>query len=105
MKDETIIELIEPTPKLLTRKCRLIAKTLQYTLQTGSVITALTLWYIYDYFIAGAGFLMMFIVMGIIRSKLRNSAIPLRQREYHYNDEGISIWYTARYFCNEKERS
>jgi len=37
--------------------------------------------------------------MGIIRSKLRNSVIPLTQQEYHYNDEAIANWYTAKRLC------
>lgn len=58
-------------------------------------------WYFYDYFIAGAILLLSFIIMGIIRSKLRNSAIPPSQREYHYNDKGIADWFVARELCQD----
>jgi hypothetical protein len=37
--------------------------------------------------------------MGIIRSKIRNSVIPPKQREYQYNDQGIADWYVHREFC------
>jgi len=103
MKNDTIIELFTPTPKLLTRKCQLIAKTIEYLLKSTSFVITLAVWYLYDYFIAGATFFMMFIIMGIIRAKLRDEAIPQKQREYQYNDEGLSIWFTARHFCIEKE--
>jgi len=34
-----------------------------------------------------------FLIVGIIRSKLRNSVIPAKQREYQYNDKGIASSY------------
>jgi hypothetical protein len=55
----------------------------------------------YDYFIAIATLLLSFIIMGIIRSKIRNSVIPMKQREYQYNDQGIADWYTAKEICND----
>lgn len=43
-----------------------------------------------------------FIVMGIVRSKIRNSVIPATQKEYQYNDQGIADWFTARELCFDK---
>lgn len=96
-----IIDLIEPTPKLHSRKCRVIAYLLRLFLQFTTFITALTAWYLYDYFIALLTLVLTFIIMGIIRSKLRNSVIPPKQREYQYNDQGIADWYTAKEICND----
>ncbi len=93
------IEMIQPTPKLKTTKCKAIALLLRLFLQFTTPLVALVIWYMYDYFIAGASLLLSFIVIGIIRAKLRNSSIPFTQREYHYNDAGIAAWYSAKYFC------
>ncbi len=62
-------------------------------------IIGITTWCFYDYFIAIGIFLLSFIIMGIIRSKLRNSVVPSSQREYQYNDKGIADWFTARELC------
>ena len=95
------IDLIEPTPKLRTKKCRLISLLLRIFLQYTTFIVALLNWYIYDYFIAIATLLLSFIIMGIIRSKIRNAVIPPKQKEYQYNDQGIADWYVARELCIE----
>jgi len=93
------IEQIEPTPKLYTKKCKLAAFVLRVFLQFGTVVISLIMWYAYDYFVAIATLLLSFIVIGIIRSKLRNSVIPVTQREYQYNDQGIAQWYIAKELC------
>ncbi len=96
------INLIEPTPKLHSKKCKLISFILRIFLQFTTFIVAALAWYIYDYFIAGAVLLLTFIVMGIIRSKIRNSVIPPKQREFQYNDQGIADWFIAREICFEE---
>ena len=97
--DTDYIDLIEPTPKLKTKKCKFFSFMLKIFLQYATFIVAIIAWYFYDYFIAIATLLLSFIIMGIIRSKLRNSVIPVSQREYHYTDEGIADWYTAKVLC------
>ena len=100
---ENIIDMLEPTPKLYSKKCKFISLILKLFLQYTIFIVALTTWYFYDYFIAAASLLLTFIIMGIIRSKIRNSVIPLKQIEYPYNDQGIADWFTAREFCYEED--
>ena len=96
------IDLFEPTPKLNSKKCKLIALLLRIFLQFTTVFIGLIVWYLYDYFIAIATMLLTFIVMGIIRSKIRNSVIPTTQREFQYNDQGIADWYVAKEICNDE---
>ena len=101
---ENHIELIEATPKLKTKKCKLFALLIQLFLEYTTFFVALLAWVLYDYFIGGAVLLLAFIVMGILRSKMRNSSIPRSQQEYHYNDKGIADWYIKTHFCyDEKE--
>lgn len=94
-----IIEMMEPTPKLHTKKCKMISDTIWFFLKFTTYITTTLSWYVYDYFIAFFVLILTFIIMGIIRSKLRNVAIPKKQQEYQYNDKGIADWYTAREIC------
>jgi len=96
------LELIEPTPTLHSKKCRFTAFSIRLLLQFTTPILALIMWYIYDYFIAGATLLISFIVVGIIRAKMRNSVIPIHQREFQYNDQGIATWFTAKELCIEE---
>ena len=95
------INQIEPTPVLSTKKCQLISMLLRLFLQFGGYIIGLLTWYLYDYFIAIGIFFLSFVIIGIIRSKLRNSVIPPTQQEYNYNDKGIADWYTAHELCIE----
>ncbi len=95
------IEMIEPTPKLHTKKCKIISLIVKLFLQYSAYVITLLSWYLYDYFIAFFVLILSFIIVGILRAKLRNSVIPLKQREYQYNDKGIADWYTARELCFE----
>ncbi|PHS58018.1 MAG: hypothetical protein COB17_04410 [Sulfurimonas sp.] len=95
------IDMIESTPKLKSKKCKIISFILRIFLQFSIYIFTIISWYIYDYFIAFFTLILSFIIIGIIRSKLRNSVIPFKQREYHYNDKSISDWYTAMVLCIE----
>jgi len=97
-----IIDMMEPTPQLNSKKCKLISFMLRVFLQFSIYVISIITWYIYDYFIAIAVLLLTFIIMGIIRSKIRNSVIPLKQREYQYNDKGIADWYIAKEICNDE---
>ena len=97
------IDLIEPTPILHTKKCQFISLIIKLFLQFTPIIAALITWNLYDYFIAGATLLIMFVVVGIVRAKMRNSVIPPSQREYHYNDEGIAKWFTTKEICPKND--
>jgi hypothetical protein len=99
------IDLIEPTPTLHSKKCKLIAFGIRLFLQYAIFLTSALAWYMYDYFVAGATLLISFIIIGIIRSKMRNSVIPLHQREYQYTDEGIAAWFSAKRLCFEETRA
>jgi hypothetical protein len=101
MIDNKTIELIKPTPELHKKECIYMAKALQYALQYSNYIFTLIIFFSFDYFYAIASFLMGIIIVGIIRSKLRNSAVPPKQREYQYNDEAISTWFVSEYYCIE----
>jgi len=101
MKNENndYIEMIQATPKLHSKKCKFLAFSIKILLQYTTVVAGILAWCVYDYFIGGAVLLLAFVIMGIIRSKLRNSSIPLSQREYQYNDKGIADWFVSQELC------
>lgn len=93
------IDEIQPTPTFHDKKCKIFLYTLKIFLQFFSIIVTLLALYEYGYFIAFVILLITFLLMGIIRSKLRNSSIPLGQREYKYTDKEIASWYISKYIC------
>lgn len=95
------IDMIEPTPILKSKKCKTVSFLLQMFLQYFAYFVTLLVWYTHDYFMAFFALILSFIIIGIIRSKLRNSVIPASQREYQYSDKGIADWYTAKVLCIE----
>lgn len=98
--DNQIIEQFESTPRLSLKKCRVIALVLKLFLQYATIFISALVWYLYDFFIALLALVLTFIIMGIIRSKLRNSSIPFTQREFQYDDTAIATWYTAKALCD-----
>lgn len=99
MNSERPLFRIDPTPHLPTRQCRLMAKVLSWGLRYGNYAIALLVWWESDWFIALGALLLGFILIGIIRSKLRNDSIPPAQREFPYDDYAIATWYISRNHC------
>ena len=97
--DHDFLELIEPTPKLESKKCKFVAYLLFLSLSYSPFLFSSMIWYFYDYFFAGAALLLTYLILGIIRSQLRNNVIPLNQREFHYTDIAIATWYVAKRIC------
>jgi len=93
---DDILEQIEPTPELKKSECRFIALIIALGLKFGSFAIAGIVWYLYDLFFAVAALLISYLIIGIIRSKLRNSAIPRTQQEFQYSDSAIAAWYVSR---------
>ncbi len=90
------IPIIEPTPILKKRSCRVIAYTIATLLSYGIFITFLPMWYFFDLFFAIASTLLSYLIIGIVRAKIRNISIPQIQQEYAYTDLAIATWYTSR---------
>ena len=99
--NDDFLEMLEPTPKLHSKKCKIISTIIWFLLKYSIYIITLLSWYLYDYFIAFFTLVLAYVIIGIIRAKIRNSVIPIKQREYHYNDKGIADWYTAKEICND----
>ncbi|MDY0117070.1 MAG: hypothetical protein RBR59_05810 [Sulfurimonadaceae bacterium] len=99
MMQEDSLVLFEPVPTLSTKWCKFLALVLKLILQYTVFIIPLIVWYKFDILLAFFSLVLTFIIMGIIRSKLRNDSIPLNQREFHYNDDEIVRWFLAKQVC------
>lgn len=93
---KTDIPLIEPTPEPSRKVCRFAAAALGYFLSYGTYGIALIVWLLYGWFYAIAALLTGFVVLGIVRAKIRNSSIPTQQQEYQYTDAAIAKWFIVR---------
>ncbi len=98
---EDILELIEPTPVLQSKKCRLLALLTALLLQYTPYMTTLYAFFAYDAFIAFVTFIFSYLVVGIIRSKMRLLSLPRAQFEMTYTDKAIATWYVAKRLCYE----
>lgn len=98
MQEDTLV-LFEPVPILSTKKCKLLAFLLKIVLQYTVFAVALLVWYKLDILLSFFSLVLTFIIMGIIRSKLRNDSIPTNQREFHYNDGEIARWFLSKQVC------
>ncbi len=100
--DNDYIDMIESTPKLKSKKCKLISLLISLALKYSAYVSSLIFWILYDYFIAFFSLIFSFLIVGIVRAKIRNIAIPPNQQEYPYTDRGIAEWYTALEICNDE---
>ncbi len=103
MKNEPI-DMLENAPKLKATRCIIIAYIIEYALKLSPLLISLLIWYIFDYFYAIAIFLISYLVLGIVRSKLLHVAIPKKQQEHEYSDKEIAIWYVSKRLCYEDFR-
>ncbi len=87
---------IDPTPTLEKKECRFFAYLLMLFLKFGAAFFALIVWYLYGLYYGISSFLVFYLVIGIIRSKLLHASIPKLQQEYHYTDHAIATWYVKR---------
>ncbi len=93
---------LEPLPELNRARCRVLARLVGYVLSFGTYLPFFPVWYKFDLFLAIASTLFAFVVMGIVRAKMRNISIPITQQEYQYNDRAIATWFVAkRTACDE----
>lgn len=99
IQEQKNIEEFQMPPRIQRTSCKLLAMFLRFFLQFFSIIATLVAWYLYDSFAAIATLALSFIIMGIIRSKLKNDAIPSLQLEHTYTDSEIACWYIAKRIC------
>lgn len=93
------MEIYTQTPIPPNKGCKLLHFILSTVLSYGIYIITLLVWFIYNWYYALSAFLLAYILMGILRSKLLHSSIPKVQHEFTYTDKDIAAWYLHRYIC------
>ena len=98
------IDFIQPPPKPKTKKFRLLIRLASLLLSYDSLFISTIVFFYYDLFIAIIVFSILYIITGIIRSKIRLTSIPSTQLEYNYSDYEITSWYFLKYICFEDNK-
>ena len=93
------MEIYTQTPTPPNKGCKLLNFILTTILSYGIYIITLLVWFIYNWYYALSAFLLAYILMGILRSKLLHSSIPKVQQEFTYTDKDIAAWYLHMYIC------
>lgn len=97
------IPFIHPTPEPQQTRCRILVALIAATLSYGAYLFPLLVWWMSDIFYALGTLIVSYLVIGIIRSKLRNSSIPREQQEYNYTDHAVAAWFVSRHLlCDFK---
>lgn len=98
MKNETVY-LKEETPEPNSTRCKTVVYTIAFLLRFGSFLIALAIFICADLFYAIASGLIAYIIIGIVKSKMRSASIPPSQHEFSYNDTEIAKWYAKKILC------
>ena len=93
------MEIYTQTPIPPNKGCKLLHFLLANALSFGTYIITAIVWFIYNWYYALSAFLLAYIIMGILRSKLLHSSIPKSQQEFTYSDKDIAAWYLHMYVC------
>ena len=99
MINDEIIDTKMPIPVFTTRRCRFFALLMSTLLRFGSIIVAIIVAIRYDYFLAIAALLTSYIILGIVRSKIRDMVIPVKLQEFTYSDSDIAKLYLHQEVC------
>ena len=101
MNKDIIIDTIEDVPILNSKKCKFVAFLIKIVLKYTVFIVSVVFLYFFNYYIALASGAVSFILIGVLRSSLSGNAIPITQLEFHYSDDEVARWYTAKELCFE----
>ncbi len=96
------MEIYTQTPTPPDKACKLLHLLMSSLLSYGIYIITAVVWSVYNWYYALSAFLLAYILMGILRSKLLHSSIPHVQQEFTYSDKDIAAWYLYRYICPSK---
>ena len=94
--------LYTQTPEPPNQQCKLLKLLLSMLLSYGAFIIGISVWWFYNWYYAFSAFLLSFILIGILRSKLLHSSIPKVQQEFTYADKDIIGWYLHMSICPSK---
>ncbi len=104
IKEKEIVEFIQPTPKPKSKKCAFLINIVAFLLRFSALLVMIGVFFLFNwnFMYAITSFFLSYIVVGIIRAKMRQLAIPPQQLELNYNDKAIAAWYLLKFYCFEE---
>ena len=93
------IDPIEQPPKIEGLGCKVMVYGLFFLLAVAPVVAAGCVWYAYNFWIAVAVGLFLYLMSGFVSSKLRLMSLPPDQREKTLSSFEIARWYIGKNHC------
>lgn len=91
------MEVYEPTPRLRKASCKALALAIAFGIGAGPVVAAVVSGWYFHWSGGLAAGVFVYLLAGVISSKMRQVSLPLDQREMSLNSHEIARWYVARY--------
>lgn len=95
------VELFQAVPKLKTKKDKCYAILISFSLSYGYYLSALIVWFLSSWYIALSILLLVYLLTGIISSKLLHYYIPHKQHEFSYSNRDLAAWIIDYYRIKE----
>lgn len=96
MMQETL-EPYDKVPKLLTFKEKLFAHSIALILSYAYFLISLIIWWQVNWYMALSTLFLLYIVSGIVSSKLLHLYVPYKQHEFNYSSLELASWMIAFY--------
>ncbi len=93
------VDPIEQPPKIEGFGCRAMVYALAFSLTVVPIAVAVGIWYLYNFWIAVAAALFLYLLSGFVSSKLRQLSLPADQREKTLSSLEIAKWYIGKNRC------
>jgi len=90
---------IYESPPTLQGKCKILSLIIAFFLTFSPIIALLYVWFEQNFWLGVGVGLLVFIISGIVASKLRVMSIPPDQLEISHSNLEISNWYVAKNIC------
>jgi hypothetical protein len=98
-KEDEYNNYIEILPNIKDTKCKIIHYVLYIVLSYSWLIIGLFLWWFYDIYFTLLSIPIVYLISGIVSSKLKLEAIPFSNHEISHSNYEITRWYVAKVIC------
>ena len=90
---------IYESPPQLYGKCKILSFTIAFFLMLSPIFAFLYVWFEQNFWLGSGVGLLVFLISGIISSKLRVMSIPPDQLEISHSSLEIANWFVAKNIC------
>jgi hypothetical protein len=92
-------EYIEILPETNNTKCKIIYYAIYILISYSWLIFAVIFWYKYNISFALLSIPVVYIITGIVISKMKLESIPFNEHESSHSNLEIAKWYTLKVIC------